>query len=132
MLPVCGDSSSRTDPIGPSPAPWIGDVDVLRRKDGQSLGGLSHFTATVGDFNGDGQVTASVDGASLLAALAGDGSQILTPIAHWLADDLRTAGIPLPAEPGNYQFKFDLVAEGICWFASHGTVPQVVEVRADG
>ncbi|MEP0842815.1 MAG: VCBS repeat-containing protein [Phycisphaerae bacterium] len=41
-------------PSGPSPAPWIGDVDVLRREKGQPLGGLSHFTACVGDFNGDG------------------------------------------------------------------------------
>jgi FG-GAP-like repeat len=37
-----------------SPAPWIGDADVLRRRAGQSLGGWSHFTATAGDFNGDG------------------------------------------------------------------------------
>jgi hypothetical protein len=37
-----------------SPAPWIGDADVLRRSTGQSLGGWSHFTATAGDFNGDG------------------------------------------------------------------------------
>jgi len=37
-----------------SPAPWIGDADVLRRPEGESLGGWSHFTATAGDFNGDG------------------------------------------------------------------------------
>ena len=41
-------------PWGISPAPWIGDGDVLRRKDGESLGGFSHFTASVGDLNGDG------------------------------------------------------------------------------
>ena len=40
--------------VGPSPAPWIGDVDVLRRPTGQSLGGLAHFCAGAGDFNGDG------------------------------------------------------------------------------
>jgi hypothetical protein len=34
--------------------PWIGDADVLRRPKGESLGGWSHFTATAGDFNGDG------------------------------------------------------------------------------
>lgn len=39
---------------GMSPAPWIGDVDVYRRKTGQSLGGLAHFTPAVGDLNGDG------------------------------------------------------------------------------
>ncbi|HEX7008708.1 MAG TPA: VCBS repeat-containing protein, partial [Phycisphaeraceae bacterium] len=38
----------------PSPAPWIGDVDVLRRPQGQPLGGFAHFTAAVGDLNGDG------------------------------------------------------------------------------
>ena len=37
-----------------SPAPWIGDADVLRLSTGQSLGGWSHFTATAGDLNGDG------------------------------------------------------------------------------
>ena len=37
-----------------SPAPWIGDADVLRRPTGESLGGWSHFTATAGDFDGDG------------------------------------------------------------------------------
>ena len=37
-----------------SPAAWIGDADVLRRPKGESLGGWSHFTATAGDFNGDG------------------------------------------------------------------------------
>jgi SAM-dependent methyltransferase len=36
--------------------------------------------------------------------------------------------IPLPENPGSYQLKFDLVAEGICWFASHGTVPLVRSV----
>ncbi len=40
--------------IGPSPAPWIGDVDVLRKKEGQSIGGMSHFTVAAGDLNGDG------------------------------------------------------------------------------
>ncbi|HWP40338.1 MAG TPA: VCBS repeat-containing protein, partial [Tepidisphaeraceae bacterium] len=39
---------------GPSPAPWIGDADIYRLKDGQPLGGLSHFIACVGDYNGDG------------------------------------------------------------------------------
>ncbi|MFN8706652.1 MAG: FG-GAP repeat domain-containing protein, partial [Planctomyces sp.] len=39
-------------PVGP--APWIGDVDVLRRPHGQSLGGFAHFTLTTGDLNGDG------------------------------------------------------------------------------
>ncbi len=37
-----------------SPAPWIGDVDVLRRQEGQSLGGFPHFTMATGDLNGDG------------------------------------------------------------------------------
>ncbi len=39
---------------GPSPAPWIGDADVLRKKEGQPPGGVAHFTVTAGDFNGDG------------------------------------------------------------------------------
>jgi len=39
-------------PVGP--APWIGDIDVLRRAEGQSLGGFAHFTLTTGDLNGDG------------------------------------------------------------------------------
>jgi hypothetical protein len=37
-----------------SPAPWLGDADVLRRATGQPLGGFSHFTGTPGDLNGDG------------------------------------------------------------------------------
>ncbi|MCA9039993.1 MAG: VCBS repeat-containing protein [Planctomycetaceae bacterium] len=37
-----------------SPAPWTGDADLLRRKQGEPLGGFSHFTATLGDLNGDG------------------------------------------------------------------------------
>ena len=40
--------------------------------------------------------------------------------------------IPLPAEAGEVQFKFDLVAEGICWFASHGTVAEVRKVNVHG
>ena len=41
-------------PIPVGPAPWIGDVDVLRRTDGESLGGFAHFTMATGDLNGDG------------------------------------------------------------------------------
>lgn len=40
--------------VGPSPAPWIGDADLLRAPEGQPLGGLSHFSLAAGDFNGDG------------------------------------------------------------------------------
>ena len=36
------------------PAPWIGDADVLRRAQGESLVGWSHPAVTTGDFNGDG------------------------------------------------------------------------------
>ena len=39
---------------GPSPAPWIGDVDVLRKKEGLSIAGMSHFMIAAGDLNGDG------------------------------------------------------------------------------
>jgi hypothetical protein len=39
---------------GPAPAPWIGDADVYRMKDGQDLGGLSHLIVGLGDFDGDG------------------------------------------------------------------------------
>ena len=39
---------------GMSPSPWIGDVDLYRRQTGQSLGGLAHFAAAVGDLNDDG------------------------------------------------------------------------------
>jgi hypothetical protein len=45
---------SQENPWGVSPAPWIGDGDVLRQRSGSSLGGFSHFTAAVGDLNGDG------------------------------------------------------------------------------
>jgi FG-GAP-like repeat len=48
------DVSTEGSDHGPSPAPWIGDVDVLRRKDGQPLGGFAHFSVTTGDLNGDG------------------------------------------------------------------------------
>ncbi len=43
---------SASIPVGP--APWIGDVDVLRRAEGESLGGFAHFTLATGDLNGDG------------------------------------------------------------------------------
>jgi hypothetical protein len=39
--------------LGVSPAPWIGDGDLLRTERDQPLGGFSHFTAAVGDLNGD-------------------------------------------------------------------------------
>ncbi len=48
------DVRTRSTATGPAPAPWIGDVDVLRRRRGQSLGGLAHLTTAVGDFDGDG------------------------------------------------------------------------------
>lgn len=35
-------------------APWIGDGAPLRQAMGQPIGGFSHFTAGVGDLNGDG------------------------------------------------------------------------------
>jgi hypothetical protein len=40
--------------VGPSPSPWMGDVDLLRAPEGQPLGGLAHFTMAAGDFDGDG------------------------------------------------------------------------------
>ncbi len=51
-----------------SPAPWIGDADVLRRSTGQSLGGWAHFTATAADFNGDGlfDIVAGVEKGNLI------------------------------------------------------------------
>ncbi len=42
------------DRLGVSPAPWIGDVDVLRRAEGHPLTGMSHFTVCAGDLNSDG------------------------------------------------------------------------------
>ena len=48
------DLIDRNADLPVSPAPWIGDVDVLRRPEGQSLGGFAHFTMTTGDLNGDG------------------------------------------------------------------------------
>ena len=48
------DVKSDRAETGPSPAPWIGDVDLLRVPEGQPLGGLAHFTLAVGDFDGDG------------------------------------------------------------------------------
>src|SRR5690606_22646790 len=39
---------------GVSPAPWIGDADVLRSPQGQPLSGLAHLTIAAGDLNGDG------------------------------------------------------------------------------
>lgn len=48
------DVSADGDRLGVSPAPWIGDVDVLRRAEGQPLGGFSHFSVATGDLNGDG------------------------------------------------------------------------------
>ncbi|MCA9008997.1 MAG: VCBS repeat-containing protein [Planctomycetaceae bacterium] len=44
--------SATSIPVGP--APWIGDIDVLRYAEGQSLGAFAHFTLTTGDLNGDG------------------------------------------------------------------------------
>lgn len=48
------DVTADGDQLGVSPAPWIGDVDVLRRVEGQPLGGFSHFSVATGDLNGDG------------------------------------------------------------------------------
>jgi FG-GAP-like repeat/FG-GAP repeat len=48
VKPAAGDG-------GPSPAPWIGDADLLRLKHGQHLSGLAHSNVGVGDFNGDGR-----------------------------------------------------------------------------
>ncbi|MEP0842816.1 MAG: VCBS repeat-containing protein [Phycisphaerae bacterium] len=42
------------EPIGPAPAPWIGDADLFRRPAGQPINGMSHHTVCVADFNGDG------------------------------------------------------------------------------
>lgn len=40
--------------------------------------------------------------------------------------------IPPLASPGRYVLRFDLVAEGVSWFADRGTIPYAVpiEVRA--
>ncbi len=48
------DVQSSKNQTGPSPAPWIGDVDVLRKREGQPMGVMSHFTVAAGDLNGDG------------------------------------------------------------------------------
>jgi len=48
------DVRKTKEETGPGPSPWIGDVDVLRKKEGQILGRLPHFTTAVGDLNGDG------------------------------------------------------------------------------
>jgi hypothetical protein len=48
------DLSTSAPSGGPSPAPWIGDADLLRSKTGQHLSGLSHSNVCAADFNGDG------------------------------------------------------------------------------
>lgn len=40
--------------------------------------------------------------------------------------------IPPVGAPGRYRVRFDLVAEGICWFAEHGTGPRTVAVDVTG
>lgn len=45
-------SSDRPDV--PSPAPWIGDVDLMRRPTGAPIGGVSHWNICSADLNGDG------------------------------------------------------------------------------
>ena len=48
------DEVGLAEPVGPAPAPWIGDVDVCRLRTGGPLGGPAHLTVAVGDLNGDG------------------------------------------------------------------------------
>jgi len=48
------DVAPRKGAGGPSPAPWIGDIDVLRRAAGQPLSGQAHIMTAVADLNGDG------------------------------------------------------------------------------
>ena len=48
------DVRESEEQTGPSPSPWIGDVDVLRKREGMSMGVKSHFTLAAGDLNGDG------------------------------------------------------------------------------
>lgn len=58
MLPsyyaIYFDTRKTKAETGPSPAPWIGDVDILRKREGTSMGVKSHFTLAAGDLNGDG------------------------------------------------------------------------------
>lgn len=51
-----------------STARWIGDVDLLRRPQGETLEGFSHFTAAVGDLDQDGlpDLVAGVEKGSLM------------------------------------------------------------------
>jgi hypothetical protein len=48
------DIKPSTQPWQVSPAPWIGDADVLREASGQSIGTFGHFSVATGDFDGDG------------------------------------------------------------------------------
>lgn len=68
-----------------------------------------------------------------------DGTLINRDYARaWLPGDIAPGGaadvpieVPLPAEPGRYALKFDLVSEGIDWFEKAGspTTMRVVDVR---
>ncbi|MBN2291142.1 MAG: VCBS repeat-containing protein [Pirellulales bacterium] len=48
------DTKESLSEIGPSPAPFIGDVDVLRTKSNTPLVGMAHLRICTGDLNGDG------------------------------------------------------------------------------
>jgi hypothetical protein len=34
-----------------------------------------------------------------------------------------------PAEPGEYSLEFDLMQEGVGWFADHGSKPSITKVQ---
>jgi len=40
-----------------------------------------------------------------------------------------TCACPAPSEPGAYQFKIDLVAEGVTWFEAAGSTAPIVLVE---
>jgi len=40
-----------------------------------------------------------------------------------------TLACPAPAEPGAYQFKIDMVAEGVTWFEAAGSTAPALPVQ---
>jgi hypothetical protein len=126
--------------VGPSPAPWIGDVDLYRLPAGQSLGGLSHFCATVGDLNGDGlpDLAAGAEKGDLMwFPNRGTAGQPVFNGCRMFTDEIGPVDLGWYAAPFIYDWDNDGRADllvgtshnAIIWWKNTGTTAPVLSYR---